>query len=116
MKQLAVGDRITLSGGYDGYPAWDSKRRRDKKWAGTVIATLASEERKQDPDYVVKMDELIAGDCDTVVLARRHVGTKWTDESLIVMVAVTHEADGPDAWADCRRTHYIEACAELNRT
>jgi hypothetical protein len=113
MAEVAIGDRITLSGGYDGYPAWDPERRADKKWAGTVIAFLGP--KNKDHDVVVRMDESICGGFDTVVLARRHVGTSWQDEPLVVMVALTREADGPRAWSRCRRTNYVEACAELNR-
>jgi len=113
MAELAIGDRIALSGGYDAYPSWDPQCRPDKKWPGTVIAFLES--GRADHDVVVKMDEPMVGDFDAAVLARRHVGTSWRDDDLVVMVALTRQADRPEAWSRSRLTTYVEACATLHR-
>ena len=80
VKPLAVGDRVALHGGYDGYPSWDHsgescEERQRRRWQGTVIAVIDDEDG--EPSIVVRMDEILLARYDTTVLSLRHVGTTW---------------------------------------
>jgi hypothetical protein len=77
-KELTVGDRIELFGGYDYEPRYLQNPKADSK-AGTVLKFIDSE--RGDKSAVVELDEQIVGDSITtkiIVINARYEKQDWS--------------------------------------
>ncbi len=76
-KELTVGDRIELFGGYDDEPRY-LQNPKTNSIKGTVLKFIDSE--REDKSAVIKLDNEIVGDSittDIIVITARYENQNW---------------------------------------
>jgi hypothetical protein len=110
--ELAVGDRLRLSGGYDFEPQWLGSA---SFLLGTLVDFIPGQNKQ--PAAVVKLDSPIgaAGEKHTiVVLELRYVGATWVSEG-VVHVELCERAPEAKAWSGRAKGRWVESHASYER-
>ena len=105
---LSIGDRISLSGGYDYEPRWLSGKSCHQ---GVISAIIPGQ--NETPAVVVRLEAPITVDGVTgefVVLELRYVGAKWK-ETGTVHLELCDFVPEPKAWQHRRQGKWIESHA-----
>lgn len=111
-RELRVGDRVELSGGYDMEPRWLAGR---EFVLGSLVGFIPGQNK--NPAAVVKLDTPISIDGltgDTLVLELRYVGAEWRATE-IVHVELCDFAPEPKRWQDRRQGTWVESHATYKR-
>lgn len=106
-RQLCVGDRLTIGGGYDQEPEWLSGN-------GSVTGTLVSFiPKRNEKAAVVQLDEPLTAKGVTgviVVLSLRYVGATWGPTET-VHVELCDFLPESKPWEDRRQGAWVESHA-----
>lgn len=105
-----MGDRITLTGGYDPYPPWLEERTHHP---ATVIAFIRGE--NDPPALVARLDAPISvGDAtgDIAVLELRWVGAVWEDGA-VAHLELCDFVPEDVPWQKRRSGHWLESHASV---
>ena len=115
MKQLNIGDKIELTGGYDYDPIYLNKPSASKR-AGEIIQFIKGQNTTDA--IVVKLGVVISGEKlsgDIVVLELRQVGSNWLDQKPIVHIELCDFIPENKTWKDRRQGEWVEAAATFSK-
>lgn len=111
-RELKIGDKIELSGGYD----WDPKYLKnppDSKRMGEIIQFIKGQNNERAA--VAKLNCVIKGEKisgDIVVLELRYVGQKW-DNPTPVHIELCDFIPEDKQWKDRKKGEWVEAAATV---
>lgn len=111
-RPLQVGDKITLSGGYDYDPVF-LKNPPASSRTGTVIKFITGQNQLRAA--VVKLDEKITGEKitgDIVVLELRYAGQTW-QKPTPVHIELCDFIPEDKEWKDRKQGEWVEAAATV---
>jgi hypothetical protein len=111
-KELEVGNRVKLSGGYDYEPRWLSGAQF---YLGSVTAFIPGQ--NQESAAVVALDapidiEGVVG--NTVVLELRYVGQEWAESGTVHVELCDFEPE-PKRWQERQQGKWVESNATYER-
>lgn len=111
-RQLAVGDRVELSGGYDMEPAWLCGQ---PSYQGIVCAFIPGQNTQRAA--VVKLDAVLTASGvtgDVVVLELRYAGATW-EGTETVHVELCDFVPEAQTWQQRRQDEWVESHATYKR-